>query len=645
MDLLIKLFFLTLLATPLILFAPKNKKAYLNLAVNSLLAIISTCMVILSYQQGTINYYLADLSLIGPIHLKIDELSSIFILVTNFTAVISSLYSVDYLKNRDNTDAQAMHLFSFAFLHASILLVCMIQDLLAFLVVWEIMSICSFLQLLFEMGEARNLKTAVRYFIRIHLNNILLVLAVVWLYSKTGMQNFEALHFYFSAADNFPLFILFFLGFGMTAGFVPLHIRLPQTNAALPCPSSAFLSGTITKLGIYGILRVAMYLQNDLLAIGIFIYGIAIISTLYGITQAAFQKDYKKLIAWSGIEHIGIIGMGIGIGILGIALDSQLISFMGFAGALLHVVNHSLFQSLLFYTAGIVFIRTGTRQTGRLGGLIKKMPLTAALFLIGCLAICGLPPFNGFVSAFLIYSGMIELLHSNFSMDMLELAALISLVITGGLSVFTFTRLFGTMFLGSPRSEEAIKATEGTTGMHIPTVAIALLMLGIGLAPELFVKFISRAVNLYMPGNPMGIVIHQFDSISSVGLASILLIIMAVTIYFIRTIKVKANSESYSTTWGYSYEGAGKFQYTKSSFTEKFFQLIKPVLKARKELKTYGGKDFFSKNKKSGESTSASQVGKQSFLGRLKNSQTLYYVYAFLFLFVLIVLTVVDIIR
>ena len=662
MDFLISFFFYSLLATPLILFLPKKVKPYFNLSINISLALVSTLMVILSYQNnGNIDYFLTDLSIIGLVHLKIDELSAVFILVINFTVITASIFSIGYFKDRGSAGSLGLHLFSFSFLHAAMLLVCMVQNLLAFVVFWEIMSLCSFVQVIFDSENPSNIKAALNYFIQMHINVVLLIIAIVWLYNKTGMQNFEALHFYFSSTgtNNFPLFLMFFLSFGMKAGFIPLHTWLPHADPAAPCPSAGLMSGAMIKLGIYGILRVLMYVETELLEIGIFIYTISMLTGLYGIIQAALQKDLKKMLAYSSIENIGIIGMGIGLGVLGMAQNSQLITFMGFAGALMHVINHSLFKSLLFYTVGSVYIQTGTRQIDQLGGLIKKMPITSILFLIGSIAICGLPPFNGFISEFLIYSGMMGLLHADFSLDILELAALISLVVIGGLALFTFTKAFGIAFLGNPRSEQAANAKEVSRIMHLPAILIVLTMLAIGLAPDIFVKLISRTAFLYMPTETTGVVIHQFDSISKVGFVSIVFIFLIAIIYFLRTLKVKANKETYGPTWGCGYIGnVEKMQYTGASYTGNLAQLIKPIVSVKTSFEKYKETELFPKDRTLKtesddpiETKGINGLIKKlsefiSIFAKIQNGQTQHYIlYAFLFFLIMLLLTVFNIIH
>jgi hydrogenase-4 component B len=465
------------------------------------------------------------------------------------------------------------------------------------------------------------------------------------------------LHFYFSSNNNFLLFFLFFLSFGMAAGFFPLPTRLSYTIAATPWPSASLMSSALIKLGIYGILRILVYVESDLLEIGIFIYVLSAISGLYGILQATVQKDFKKMLAYSSIENIGIIGMGIGMGILGIALKSQLITFMGFAGALMHVINHSLIKALLFYTAGSVFLRTGTRQMNRLGGLIKKMPVTSILFLVGSLAIGGLPPFNGFVSKFLIYSGMMGLLHANFSMDPLELASLVSLVLMGGISVFTFTRAFGLMFLGTPKSLKATKASEVNFFMLFPSILTVLVMLSISFAPDIFVKFISIAVNLYMPVESTGIVIPQFDSIGQLGLVSILFIILMVTIYVIRTLIVKSNTESYESTKSSGYiRSRDKLKYAGPSFSGNLAPLIKPIVYIKTGFKENGislkDRTYKKENDRSIKTKGNAETVKKeslflSLLAKVQKGQASHYISsAFLFIaLVLLLLIVLNIIK
>ncbi len=221
-------------------------------------------------------------------------------------------------------------------------------------------------------------------------------------------MSFDALRLYFSNHSNLPVFLLFFIGFGIKAGFIPLHTWLPQAHPAAPSHVSGVMSGVMIKMGIYGILRVLMSVQSDLWWIGIIILVVSLISGILGVMMAIVQHDLKRLLAYHSIENIGIIGIGIGLGVIGLATNNAALSLLGFSGGLLHVLNHSLFKSLLFFNAGSVYQAAHSRNIEQLGGLMKRMPYTAIFFLIGSLAICGLPPFNGFISEYLIYLGMFK---------------------------------------------------------------------------------------------------------------------------------------------------------------------------------------------------------------------------------------------
>src|SRR5659263_590716 len=211
------------------------------------------------------------------------------------------------------------------------------------------------------------------------------------------------------------------------------------------------MSGVMIKMVIYGILRVLISVQSDLLLIGIIILIISLLSGVLGVMMAIVQHDLKRLLAYHSIENIGIIGIGIGLGMIGLATGNTALAILGLAGGLLHVLNHSLFKSLLFFSAGSVYQATHTRNIEHLGGLMKKMPYTAFLFLIGSLAICGLPPFNGFISEYLIYMGMFKSLSAaNLYQSILILGTIVGLSLIGGLAIFCFTKAFELHFLESP---------------------------------------------------------------------------------------------------------------------------------------------------------------------------------------------------
>src|SRR5258708_7607985 len=274
------------------------------------------------------------------------------------------------------------------------------RDGISFLTSWEMMSLSSFLLVIFEGDKEATLKTGINYLVQMHVGFICILLAFLLVFRANGQFGFDALADYFASHDNLWIFLLLFTGFGIKAGFVPLHSWLPHAHPAAPSHVSGIMSGIMIKMGLYGILRVLTHVQTDFMTIGLFVLTISIITGLTGILYAIFQHDLKKILAYSSIENIGIIGIGIGIATIGKEMNNDVLSFLGLAGALFHIMNHAFYKSMLFYTAGNVYFATHTRDQNHLGGIIQQMPKTGLLFLLGSIAIYVIPAFNAFISAF-----------------------------------------------------------------------------------------------------------------------------------------------------------------------------------------------------------------------------------------------------
>jgi len=284
----------------------------------------------------------------------------------------------------------------------------MLQHGLAFLIAWELMSLSSLMLVMFEHQKKDTLKAGLNYMVQMHVGVVLLSVAFIWAYFEEGSFDFLAIGSFFKENTNVWMFLLFFGGFGIKAGFIPLHSWLPHAHPAAPSHVSGVMSGVIVKMGIYGILRVALMLESNWILIGASLLVLSIATGLYGILNAAVHRDFKKMLAYCTIENIGIIGAGIGLFLLGKGTANPMLAIVGLSAALLHTLNHSLYKSLLFFSVGSVYQATHTRDMEKLGGLIGRMPQTAFCFLIGALAIGGLPPLNGFVSEFLLYNGFME---------------------------------------------------------------------------------------------------------------------------------------------------------------------------------------------------------------------------------------------
>ncbi|MCX6269412.1 MAG: proton-conducting transporter membrane subunit [Bacteroidetes bacterium] len=520
---------------------------------------------------------------LGTITFTIDGLSAFFILITNFTVLTGLLYSNGYLRSyrTSKTPAQfALHYFSYSWLHITMLCVLMLRDGTAFLVAWELMAVSSFMLILFEAEKRETLKTAVNYLIQMHVGLVLLIIGFLLAEDSTGEFGFQGVQRYFVNHANAPLFFLFFAGFAVKAGFIPFHTWLPEAHPAAPSHVSGVMSGVMIKMGIFGIVRMVTYVQSDAYLIGIIIMIIASFTGLYGIMMSIVQTDLKKLLAYSTIENIGIIGMGLGLGTIGLG---SVLTILGFGGGLFHALNHSLFKSLLFYCAGSVYKATHSRNIEMLGGLIHKMPRTAALFLFGAMAICALPPLNGFISEILIYYGLFAGMQAgSVFQTMSMLLSVIALALIGGLALFGFSKAFGLAFLGSPRSEIHVEENAVSPGMLFPKLLIAAVILLIGLAPMLFLSPLTGLIGTLFQVNTDQVMQPLIHAFSKMSLMAILLILIIAVILIVRNRALKPSRVAYGPTWGCGYTaGTSRQQYTATSYAANFAELANPVF-ARK---------------------------------------------------------------
>lgn len=526
----------------------------------------------------------------GNITLRIDSLSSWFILIINVTCINGALYGIGYLRAY-NTQPQklSLHWIWFLMFQSSMLWVCMVQNALLFLVVWELMSISSFLLVIFEHQNKVVLRAGINYLVQMHIGVLFLTTAFIWIYISEGSFEFLAIGTFFSAHSNVWLFLLFFVGFGIKAGFIPLHSWLPEAHPAAPSHISGIMSGVIVKLGIYGIFRIVFFLKKDFTLLGEIIMIISLLTGLYGILNAAMRRDFKRMLAYCTIENVGIIGMGIGLGVMGMAGNNGILIVLGFGGALLHVLNHSLFKSLLFFSVGSVYQQTHTRNMEKLGGLIKSMPQTAFLFLAGSLAIGGLPPFNAFVSEFLLYNGFLKGIYlPAIPVTLLMVSSLAGLALIGGISMLTFTKAFGTIFLGNARTPLYRRPREVALIMRVPQYAIIIFMFSVGLFPQFYFSMVNAIVMRSLPALSVNTLSlgSLVASLSAIGKFSMLFIVLLVVVYMVRNYFTKNRVATIGTTWGCGYPvPTKKMQYTGKSISKSLGKLFDFIVLEKKKYK------------------------------------------------------------
>jgi hydrogenase-4 component B len=590
------LFKIALLLSFGMFFIPKNVKYAFGLVLHLLLIAASTYWAWQVVNTTTLTLALGVTTWSGEITLVIDQLSAYFILIINLICFCGVLYAGGYLKPyvpKKRSVFISLHLFSLLWLHGAMLLVVSIHDGIAFLLAWELMSLFSFILVIFEAQKESTLKTGINYLLQMHLGFALIMLGFLIAANQTDDLSFGGVNKFFSQSNNIPLFLVFFAGFGIKAGFIPFHSWLPRAHPAAPSHVSGIMSGVMIKMGIYGIFRISSLLQSDLHAIGIIVLVAGIVSGLLGVIMAIMQHDLKKLLAYHSIENIGIIGIGIGIGLLGKASGSNYLMILGWGGALLHTLNHALFKSLLFFTAGNVFYAVHKINMDHLGGLAKQMRLTSIAFLIGALAISGIPPFNGFISEFLIYNGIInQMSESGLSSSILSVVSILSLVLIGGLCIYCFTKAFGLSFLGTRREEKSHPVKEVPAIMLVPAFLLIAVMLAIGLAPGFFVNQVVGVLqNLTGTSVTIEPLLHSLTSISYVNIT---LIVVLGSIVGLRAWQQSRVTVTKGPTWGCGYT-AGDFrhQYTPTSYADSLRELTDPVIEYHRVYKSFEENEIF----------------------------------------------------
>ena len=519
----------------------------------------------------------------NEINFVIDPLSAFFIVVISIMSCCAIIYANGYLKHYIETGKNICpHLIFLTTLVTSMLLVVTCQNALMFLICWEIMSLSSFFLVIFENEKKEILKAGIKYLVFMHVSVIFIILAFAALSIEAGSLDFASFAQVLQDNEQFAniIFLLAFIGFGTKAGFVPFHNWLPDAHPAAPSHVSAIMSGVMIKTGIYGILRILalIAIPSKIIAFGVLI--ISVISALYGVLYAITQHDLKRLLAYHSIENIGIIGIGIGVGMIGLTYGSGLVALCGFAGAILHVLNHSIFKQLLFLSAGSVYTKTHTRDVEILGGLIKSMPATAILFLIGSVAICGLPPFNGFISEFLVYAGMLKgLAINNFFVILALIFAVAGLALVGTMAILCFTKVFSIVFLGMPRSNAASSVAEDTgLSMIIPMSFLAVLTLVIGLCPQFVFNMLKAPVEV-ISSHAVEFSSAPADILQQISIFAAVFFAVVVGLCVLKFVLCKGKIQ-FHETWGCGYDRPNnRMQYSASSYASPFLSMLKPLFK------------------------------------------------------------------
>lgn len=513
----------------------------------------------------------------GAFALLLDPLAAFFVLPIAVLSLFCALYAGPYLRHDAASRSLAGHWFFFNLMVAAMLLVVTAANAVLFLAAWEIMTIASFFLVAWDHHHAAVRKAAWLYLLAAHLGMMLLLALFLLAGSYSGGFNFSQFGplAELSISSASVLFLLALCGFGVKAGLFPIHIWLAEAHPAAPSHVSALMSGALIKTGIYGLLRIVSLLPPPPLWWGWLLAVLGAAGALYGIALASQQRDIKRCLAYSTVENIGIIFLGLGFGMVAKAQGQPSLALLAFAGALLHLWNHALFKGVMFLGAGALMHATGTRDMNRMGGLLRRMPVTGLIWIGGSLAMSALPPLNGLVSEWLIYTSL-----AGAGLQQTGAAALAPLLLfgllglVGALALLTFTRLIGICLLGEPRDPVSAGAMEAAPAMRISMGVLLAVCLAIGLYPQGALSLLAHPlaeISGLAVGDPLRRVMVPLGQWNLLLLASLLL--LSLLLVWLRHQRPQARAVS----WGCAFSFPGpRMAYSGEGYSELVFRHLLP---------------------------------------------------------------------
>lgn len=510
--------------------------------------------------------------------LAADSLSAFFLSPILVVSVLGAWYGQEYWRAAEHPEnARKLRLF-YGWLTASLMIVVLASNSVTFLFGWEGMAVSAFFLVGTEDDRDDVREAAWLYLAASHAATLSLFTLFAALYGLTGTFDLRP----FTTAEISPgwasaLFLLALGGFGLKAGLMPLHFWLPSAHAMAPSHVSAMMSGVLIKMGIYGLVRLTGLLPDPPWWWGGLLLTLGALSAVFGMVFAFSQQDLKRLLAYSSVENIGVISLGLGLALLGRALNEPVWIVLGLSGALLHVWNHSVFKSLLFFAAGAVIHASGTRQIDQLGGLARKMPWTAAAFLMGATAACALPPGNGFASEFLLYLGLFHTLGLGGEGALPgAVFAIPMLAMVGAAAVACFVKAYGIVFLGVPRRPLPHAQHDPGWAIRGPLVVLAAGALLLGFAPLVMTPWLdgicARWSGATAPGTPSLATLAPLTALAWMMAALVAALLGG---HFALQAAIRRRPYAETETWGCGYLApTPRLQYTGTSLTQFLMRLF-----------------------------------------------------------------------
>jgi hydrogenase-4 component B len=514
---------------------------------------------------------------INSIAFRVDALGAFFLAWSLPMTTLGTLYAYGYLRpyfQRGRNGGSHFALLNMVCL--SFVLIYSVQNALVYLLAWEIAAVAAWLLVIWDYGNQKIRFAGFNYLVSTHVGLFVLVAAFMLLHSEARSMDFADFGKFLRHPGPLrgTIFLLLGVSFALKSAFFPFHTWLPRAHSAAPAHVSALMSGVIHKAGLFAFLRFTLLMGKPEEWMGWSVLCFGLLSAFFGILYTTTQRDLKRLLGYSSTENVGIVAMGFGIGYLGWSWGVPGLVVLGFAGGLLHILNHALFKCLLFYAAGSVYRAAHCVDIERLGGLAKRLPLTAALFLLASVAGAALPPLNGFVSEFMIYSALFGGKAPSDQANVLLIGFAGVLAFVGAVSALSMTRAFGVTFLGSPRDPDVHVGDEAPASMSISMIAHAIGVAAFGLVPGLGLLAIGPVLTLF----PVGQELHGLaSSLSPLTLAQPLLAAMLAFVggaaWFV------GRGARRGPTWGCGYPAVSpRMQYTGSSFSEQFVRLFMAFL-------------------------------------------------------------------
>lgn len=539
----------------------------------------------------------------------VDGVSAFFLLIIGIVSFAVSLYSIGYSKEYQVEKRTSALGFLFNTFILSMILVVTSNNAFFFLMFWELMSLTSFFLVIYDHNKEDNLKSGMTYLVMTHFGTAFIFASFLLGYIQTGSFSFDSFR---NSSASFPLliknlvFVLAFIGFGTKAGMIPLHTWLPKAHPSAPSNVSALMSAVMIKIGIYGMIRTifdfsGFGMSPDFAWWGMLLVATGSASALIGVLYAVVEHNIKRALAFHSIENIGIILIGLGLSVVFASFNLTAFSVLALVASMYHTINHAVFKGLLFMGAGAVVSATKTKNVEDLGSLIKQMPWTALLFLIGAISIAGLPPFNGFISEWLTLQSLLSSYQIPSTILQITIAfASLPFALTIGIAAATFVKLFAMTFLSKARSKHAMNIKEVPRSMILGMSILASICVLLGVIPFLGISLISTAFHLSsQPSSPFeAMTVHNNSGMNfaSLSMPVVLIIISSITIAifgFIRVLSGNTRKTSYGT-WDCGFGSLdSRMEYTATSLSQPIRAVFKVFFKPhnKTEKESFGEKN------------------------------------------------------